>query len=808
LPAGSRGTSDTIISLPGLFADIDFANSKENNKRYPPDFETALALIDSFEFAPFFIQNSGNGLHVLYKADTPLVLRNRTERRHAKFLFKAFSRRLARHFKDDGYVIDNVQDLARVFRAPGTFNHKRGLLKPVKEVRFDANQTFDWAVVEDWEKQDAAKSIKKTDNKKLANHAAICEACLWYASTTGEHAATCDEPNWYAAASITGRCEAGEETFHKYSQNHPGYDREEAAKKFIRAIKEAGPRTCEEIRNTLGNEETCDVCHHWQRIKSPIQLGYIYDHGTEGPIPLGFSKDGGFVLFDQVRQIIITSSAQQLLSQQYLVGLASSEFWSERFPSSGRTSFNGMKAGEAIIEACRKAGPFIPSKVRGRGVWLEKGKVTVNLGQSIEGPTEHLYLCFEPLALADTSKFETKDLLETLKLLPWRNPEDAIFALGWLALAPICGALEWRPHLFVYGPPNSGKTTLHRLVTGLLQPLVISADGQSTEAGIRQVLGPDSLPIAIDEFETDQRQGRLKAIIRLARSASSAETTLLRGTPEGKAMQFSLRTMFFFSAINVAGMSPADETRIIPLELTRHANDVETGRQLETGIAKFTGLGPQWGARMASLAIQVREAIDIFRVELPNFDSRHRTNMATLLSGAFVALNARAPSQAEAAKWAAEYAMSVERHGRSHDRDDAEEALNHILQFPVRDGLEDHYALGHWIGLGHESVTTKQPPRNDIAPWERILRNHDIKVIGQGENQGWLLRNGSAAIDRIYEGTRWEGGAWRRALLQIPGAFSPQSPVYFPSIQNKSRCVGLPLDRIPDPLNSTIRDQK
>ncbi|QZN98897.1 hypothetical protein [Chenggangzhangella methanolivorans] len=89
-----------------------------------------------------------------------------------------------------------------------------------------------------------------------------------------------------------------------------------------------------------------------------------------------------------------------------------------------------------------------------------------------------------------------------------------------------------------------------------MAPLAISADGQSSEAGIRQALGADSLPVLIDEFESDQDVRRLKGIIRLARSASSADDAMVfKGTPEGSAMRFTLSSAFFFSAINPRGLS-------------------------------------------------------------------------------------------------------------------------------------------------------------------------------------------------------------------------------------------------------------
>jgi hypothetical protein len=368
-----------------------------------------------------------------------------------------------------------------------------------------------------------------------------------------------------------------------------------------------------------------------------------------------------------------------------------------------------------------------------------------------------------------------------------------VFVLGWLALAPICGVLAWR-----YGPPNSGKTTLHTLVTDLLRPLVVSADGQSTEAGLRQELGPDSLPIALDEFETDQRVNRLAGIMRLARSASSAESPVLRGTPEGKAMQFSLRTMFFFSAVNVTGMSPADETRIMMAELTAHDNDPQVGQSVAEALARFARLGPAWTGYMVSLAPQVDAAISAMSVALPSVNSRHRLNMATLMAGAFLALHGRAPNREEAQEWAQRYAPSVEHHGFAHDRDDAAEVLNYLLQHPVRSGDGVEMPLGHY--LVQELVALQRGDRpNTLPDHTRITRSFDIRIVPDGEEPGWFIRNRSPAIDRAYKDTRWANGAWKRALGQLPGAVSPRDPMHFHT-SGKHRCVGLPLELIPEPI--------
>lgn len=514
-----------------------------------------------------------------------------------------------------------------------------------------------------------------------------------------------------------------------------------------------------------------------------------YDPGTTGPIPLGFTRDGSYALRDQVRNIILIASAQQLLSMQYLLGLCGSDFWAAQFPAK-KAAFDSMGAGEALITEAKRQGPFNPMTVRGRGIWREGEKIIINLGNPVPDDVKHLYLCFEPIHFGSAVQFDAARLLQFLQLFNWRNPQDAMLLFGWLALAPICGVLNWRPHCFLYGPPRCGKTTIHTLAAQLLRPLVISTDGQSSEAGIRQTLGPDSLPVIIDEFESDQSGSSLKGVLRLARSASSAENPVLRGSPEGKAMQFSLRTSFFFSAVNPAHMSQADQTRILLLELKMHASDHNIAQKIVEEESYFASLGAAWSAHMVALAEHIAPALEMFERVMPSSDRRHRQNMATLLAASFVALNGRPPSTEEAKLLAHEYTATVELHAEEAQRDDATECLDFMLSQVVED-----YPLGHWLREELKNAGLPKQKRNSSA--SRIAGIYQMMMRPENDTlPGLYIRNGSPQVEKLFEGTRWDGGAWRRALRKVEGVVIPRDPVHFPA--GKSRCLVLPLELVPE----------
>lgn len=522
--------------------------------------------------------------------------------------------------------------------------------------------------------------------------------------------------------------------------------------------------------------------------------GAGYDPGDVGPIPLGFNRDGTFALRDQQRNIIVSASSNQLLTQQSLMALAASSFWAESFPSN-KSLFNAYGAGEALIAACVAAGPFNPSKVRGRGVWLEGNREIINLGDPIPSDTSHQYLCFERISIPKCTEFETQRLLDLINQFNWRNPQEAMLWLGWIATAPICGVLKKRPHCFLHGPPKTGKTALHNLANQLLTPLVIPADGQSTEAGIRQTLGPDSLPIVIDEFESDHNQNRLRAVLRLARSAYSAETSLLRGTPEGKAMQFSLRTSLYLSAVNPIGMEPADETRWIKLELVMHDNDPFTARVIDEEVDYFSEKGGEWCGYMIAMAGKINPAVKIFKQAMPGIDMRHCENMAVLLAGAFVALRGREPTREEAAKMVAEFTPTVRMHGERLDRDDTQECLDHFFSHVI-----EQFPLWHWIAT--EYANAKRRKNDPLNPAHRILATLGIKVKTQGKQPGLYIRTGSTVIDKIFTNTKFEKRTWVEVLRKVPDAFTPEDSVYMPNVKGKkARCLALPLEVIPPPMD-------
>ena len=176
-------------------------------------------------------------------------------------------------------------------------------------------------------------------------------------------------------------------------------------------------------------------------------------------------------------------------------------------------------------------------------------------------------------------------------------------------------------------------------------------------------------------------------------------------------MQFALRTCFFFAAVNPSGMSPADATRILLFEMLAHANDTDEAARIADDEAFFTDKGPEWCGYMAGLANVIPPAIGVFMKALPGIDSRHRKNVATLLAGAFVALEGRAPTEVEAAAMAETYRGSIELHAEAFERDDSMECLQHLFRPPNREADAGLLACGRAGLASSRDCRTISPSR-------------------------------------------------------------------------------------------------
>lgn len=287
--AKGRGTTDSTSVIPGYFIDLDLrsadAGVHSRNDQLPETLEEVLDCIAAAGFPmPTSIRTSGNGKYLDYLLDQPCLLSTSEEREQAGGLSKAFQKAFIALMKENGWHLDDVGDLTRITRMPGTLNHKTNPAKAVELVEFHEDRRYPLEEIEAFVDAHAPKKAPKGKSRgrpkkqqenvelTLPSLKAVRAGCAWV-DWAMENAAELGEPEWFALAGVTKFCENGEELFHQNSQVHEGYDVELAQGKLDRNEK---PRSCAFIAENLGFEG-CKSCPFYgqEGFTTPVQLGHL-----------------------------------------------------------------------------------------------------------------------------------------------------------------------------------------------------------------------------------------------------------------------------------------------------------------------------------------------------------------------------------------------------------------------------------------------------------------------------------------------------------------------------------------------------
>lgn len=119
-----RPSNTEVTGIPGLWIDLDYVDASAHRKENLPTRETAAAIIDGYDPAPTLVVHSGHGYQAYWLFDEPWMFSGQEARDNAARLTRDFVYAFRAHMQSMGYDADSVIDLARVFRVPGTENHK------------------------------------------------------------------------------------------------------------------------------------------------------------------------------------------------------------------------------------------------------------------------------------------------------------------------------------------------------------------------------------------------------------------------------------------------------------------------------------------------------------------------------------------------------------------------------------------------------------------------------------------------------------------------------------------------------------
>lgn len=456
-----------------------------------------------------------------------------------------------------------------------------------------------------------------------------------------------------------------------------------------------------------------------------------------------------------------------------------------------------------LMSLCHARGVYTQDIVRGAGAWPNGKSAVVNLGDSVydcaTGETvghndmrgKEVYvrsnsvydLSKPPLRNADAYK-----LRQICDKLTWRRKMDGTLLAGWLVLAPVGGALAWRPHIFITGSKGAGKSTvINDVVMRVVDRMAIKMDGGSTEAGLRQAVRESTRPVIMDEFEGENRRDaeQVDKILNWARKGSSG------GAIVNANGYFRARSCVCFAAINPLVIKDADKERNTLLELVPNRSSDAEKHYAELMDMIHETLTEDFAAGL------VRRTVENMDVLLHNCQvfikyttrvlgsKRAGDQVGTLLAGAYMLNSTTKVTEAKAAEWV--NAQDWSWHDDEVEGSDTENLMQYIMTAMVEHTSADR--------------TGKMP----IA--ELVLRAHHksmgwedaVKTLGRyglAVVDGWLrVANKSNRLSEVLANTIYQ--VYKPTLSRYPGVRSGADPMRFAPGVN-SRYQEIPLSGFMD----------
>ena len=541
---------------------------------------------------------------------------------------------------------------------------------------------------------------------------------------------------------------------------------------------EFAPMAEQDLREELPMYDPESVC-------SPIETG---------PFKLMGYNDGVYYYLPRASGQLVGLTAGGH-NKNNLMQLAPLEWWKDRF-GGAKGAISWDHAMNALIKLCHERGVFrTETMIRGSGVWLDKGRVIAHCGDRlmVDGAETEPFEVGSAFVYAKSGRIfdigkealddqQAAKLLKVFQLMKWRNPISAILAAGWTTIAPLSGALNWRPHIYIDGEKGSGKSWVNdAVIKPALGKCAIRVGSGTTEAGLRRMVGNDARPIIMDEMEGEDKKQReiRQAILLMARKASSGESMVIADSSGKGTMVFKIFSMFSMSSINTGVVQGADLSRFSHLQLVKNnsANSVEEFRDIQAFVKETL--------TESYVAALQRRTVDNAKTILKNCqtfseaaaiilkDRRAGDQIGPMLAGAYSLHNTHEVSIEKAMDWVKDKDWT--NHTSIAEKADHEKLFDHlstarlvVIGSSKRHETQIGQAIAAAFGFVDENYTANEA--------RQALQAIDIKIK---QDEVWL-RKPSQHIGRVLRDTPWET-SWHSSIQNVDGIRQSKTPQSFGS---------------------------
>lgn len=521
---------------------------------------------------------------------------------------------------------------------------------------------------------------------------------------------------------------------------------------------------------------------------------------------LGFDDGRYYYLPKMESQIVELTASGHSLSN--LLRLAPYEYWEDRFLQ-GRDAPTKMalKAQQALMTACQLRGVFRPEiSVRGNGGWLDEGRAVFNSGDYlwVNGERHALYNfkskftyvrslnIGEPLeALTSAEAYKLREICE---MPSWENKLSGSLLAGWIVIAPVCAMLKWRPHVWITGQAEAGKTTVLGIVRETLGQRMIKVDGGTTEPGLRQSIKWDGLPVLFDEAEgeSDKAKSQMEDVMQFVRKSSSGGY-VLKGSATGQASRFPCRSAFCFSAITPPVKHFADETRLTWMVIKKNTAPDAMDRYLELLSKIKQTITPEFGLRLLGRTMDnlpvLLDNIDTFTIAAAELLGSRRAadQIAPMLAGLYLLSKTNKITVDAARAWIAQHNWTF--HTAISEMKDHDRLIQYISTRMLRvtvSGQQKDVTIGNLILCAARKLNICSDDEAD-----RALRSTGIMI----KNDRVIFANVCATLSDKLKSTTWSS-KYSGTLSNIDGAIKTDNQYFAPGL--KSKAVSIPLSVFSD----------
>lgn len=492
-----------------------------------------------------------------------------------------------------------------------------------------------------------------------------------------------------------------------------------------------------------------------------------------------------------------------------LLTLAPLNYWEGEFP--GRKSAVDIAAAiNRLVAISNKIGTYKGRLIRGRGAWMDAGRSVIHVGDRLivdfnsqplgSIDTRYIYEASEELDINIREPLHANDavkFVELLKRLSWEREINAYLLAGWCVVAPICGALKWRPHIWLTGAAGTGKSWIfEKILRRALGNTALAVQGETSEAGIRQTLGHDALPVVFDESEGADRRSseRMQSVMALMRSASAEDGGVMaKGSATGSAKTFRIRSCFAFASIAVQIKQQSDRTRVSVLGLRRDMRPnkkeiwEETLRQYDALITD------EFIERLQSRTIKLLPVILKNAETFANAGAaelgtqRMGDQIGSLLAGVYSLYKSKEITYQEAVEWIRQRDWSDEK-GLEGSNDEVR-LLSYLLEQIVE---VDTASYKHKRTVG-ELVLNAAGNINDGAisqgDADTNIRRLGFKIDNSDfMNPALVISNNSVWIQKMLAGTAWPENH-HTILCRMRDARKVESTQFSPGVRQRGVAI-------------------